>query len=225
MRCLFSILFLLAAGGLSSAAGPKAELLWPQGAPDAKGDNGFVPLFNGKDLTGWEGDKTVFRVQDGAIVGGSLKKPLPRNEFLTAAREYKNFELRAKCKLIGKKANGAIQIRSQRVAHSSEMIGYQPDMDVDRWGTIWDESRRNKVLAGPPSGQRDKYVKANGWNQYVIRCQGRRIQLWLNGVQTADYTEPDRSIPQTGLIGLQIHGGGPSEAWYKDIQIRELPEK
>ena len=81
------------------------------------------------------------------------------------------------------------------------------------------------MLAGPPSGQRDKYVKAGDWNQYVIRCEGRRVQLWVNGVKTVDYTEPDESIPQTGLIGLQIHAGGASEAWYKDIRIRELPEK
>ena len=78
------------------------------------------------------------------------------------------------------------------------------------------------VLAGPPNDQRAKVVKRDDWNEYVIRCQGRRIQLWINGTQTVDYTEPDETIEQNGLIGLQIHGGPPSEAHYKDIRIKVL---
>jgi hypothetical protein len=67
-----------------------------------------------------------------------------------------------------------------------------------------------------------KALKAGDWNEYVIRCTGPRLQLWLNGYQTVDYTEPDNSIEQTGLIGVQIHAGPPAEAWYKDITIRTL---
>ncbi len=66
-------------------------------------------------------------------------------------------------------------------------------------------------------------LKREDWNDYVIRCTGRRIQLWINGLQTVDYTEPDDKLEQTGIIGLQIHGGGPTEAWYKDLRIKELP--
>ena len=73
--------------------------------------------------------------------------------------------------------------------------------------------------------EQGKIVRRDQWNDYTIRCQGWRIQLWINGVQTVDYTEPDESIEQTGVIGLQIHGGPPSEAWYKEIRIKELPEK
>ena len=103
-----------------------------------------------------------------------------------------------------------------------EMIGYQADLGEGWWGCLYDESRRRKVLAGPPKPKREKIIKRNDWNQYVIRCQGRRLQLWINGQQTVDYTEPDASIPQQGIIGLQIHGGPPSEAWYKDIRIKEF---
>ncbi len=67
-----------------------------------------------------------------------------------------------------------------------------------------------------------KLIKPDDWNQYVIRCQGRRIQLWINDRQTVDYTEPDESLEQTGIIGLQIHAGAPGEAWYKDIEIKRL---
>jgi hypothetical protein len=116
-----------------------------------------------------------------------------------------------------------VQIRSQRIPDHHEMIGYQADLGDGWWGCLYDESRRRQVLAGPSAEKRQKVVKTEDWNQYRIRCRGRRIQLWVNGQATVDYTEPDESIPQKGLIGLQIHGGPPSEAWYKDILIKNLP--
>jgi len=193
-----------------------------RGAEVADQETGFVPLFDGKTLDGWEGNLDVFRVEDGAIVGGSLTKPVPRNEFLTTKKEYADFELRLRFKLLGKGANAGVQIRSQRVPNHHEMIGYQADLGDGWWGCLYDESRRRKVLAGPPNDQRGKIIKRDGWNEYVIRCRGRRIQLWINGTQTVDYTEPDEAIKQKGLIGLQIHGGPPSEARYKDIRIKVL---
>lgn len=191
-------------------------------AQDAQTEEGFVSLFDGKTLDGWEGNLEEFRVEDGAIVGGSLKRPVPRNEFLTAKREFRDFELRLKFKVLGDGANAGIQIRSRRVPNHHEMIGYQADLGQNWWGCLYDESRRNKVLAGPPEDKRSQVVKSNEWNEYRIRCEGRRIQLWINGQRTVDYTESDEKLEQVGLIGLQIHGGPPSEAWYKDIRIKEL---
>ncbi|NUQ63247.1 MAG: DUF1080 domain-containing protein [Pirellulales bacterium] len=183
---------------------------------------GFVLLFDGKSFQGWQGNQDVFRIDGGAIIGGSLEKPVPRNEFLTTAREYGDFELRLKFKVLGEGANAGVQIRSQRVPNHHEMIGYQADLGEGWWGCLYDESRRRKVLAGPPKDQRSKIIRRDDWNEYVIRAEGKRIQLWINGQPTVDYTEPDDSIPQRGLIGLQIHGGPPSEARYKEIRIKEL---
>ena len=182
-----------------------------------------VSIFDGKTLDGWDGDRTVFRVEDGAIVGGSLKAALPHNEFLTFKKEFADFELRLKVKLTGAdSANGGIQIRSRRVPNNDEMSGYQADMGQHYWASLYDESRRNKTLASPDPDELKKVLKHNDWNDYVIRCEGRHIQLWLNGLKTVDYTEPDEKLEQKGLIGLQIHGGPASEAWYKEIEIREL---
>jgi 3-keto-disaccharide hydrolase len=182
-----------------------------------------VAIFDGKTLNGWEGDLKVFRVEDGAIVGGSLKAALSHNEFLTSNKEYADFELRLKVKLTGAaSANGGIQFRSRRVPNNREMSGYQADMGQHYWGSLYDESRRNKTLAGPDPVELKKVLKPDDWNDYVIRCEGRHIQLWLNGLKTVDYTEPDEKLEQKGLIGLQIHGGPASEAWYKDIEIREF---
>jgi len=189
-----------------------------------QGPTSAISLFDGKTLRGWESNLDWFRVEDGAIVAGNLKKTIPRNEFLCTTKAYGDFELRLKVKLLGDPAhaNAGIQIRSRRIPNHNEMIGYQADMGQHYWGCLYDESRRNKILAQPAAEVLKKALKPGDWNQYVIRCEGRRVQLWLNGVQTVDYTEPDESIEQTGLIGLQIHSGPASEAWYKDIEIVEI---
>jgi len=183
---------------------------------------GATPLFDGKTFQGWEGNLKIFRIEDGAIVAGSLKDRIPHNDFLCTAKEYGDFELRLKFKVLGKGANAGVQIRSKRVPNHHEVSGYQADLGDGWWGCLYDESRRNKVLAGPAAADRPRPINRDDWNEYLIRCEGPRIQLWINGQQTVDYTEPDAAIPRTGIIGLQIHGGAPSEAWYRDITIREL---
>jgi hypothetical protein len=183
-------------------------------------DKDFVPLFDGKTLDGWSGNLKAFRVEDGCIVGGTLKERIPQNEFLTHKSEFAYFELRLKFKAIGKGVNGGVQIRSRRIPNHHEMIGYQADIGEGYWGSLYDESRRNKVLAKPDPAEVAKILKRDDWNDYVIRCEGKRIRLRLNGVLTCDYTEADAKLEQTGLIGLQIHGGGPSEVWYKDLRIK-----
>jgi len=183
-----------------------------------------VSLHDGKTFEGWEGNLDWFRVEDGAVVAGTLEKPIARNEFLCTKRAYSDFELRLKVRLLGDpaRANAGIQIRSKRIPNHHEMIGYQADMGQHYWGCLYDESRRRKILAQPDKETLAKALKLGDWNDYTIRCVGPRIQLWLNGVQTVDYTEPDAAIEQTGLIGLQVHGGPATEAWYKDIRIAEL---
>jgi hypothetical protein len=184
-----------------------------------------VSLFDGKTFNGWEGDTAkTFRIQDGAIVGGSLTDKVPRNEFLATTRPYTNFVLRLEFKLLGgPKANAGVQIRTQRIPNHHEVSGYQADMGDGWWGSLYDESRRNKVLAKADPQLTDKLVKRNEWNTYEIRCEGKRIRLAINGTQTVDYTEEDAKLPQFGIIAVQIHGGPPSEAWYRKIAIEELP--
>lgn len=188
-------------------------------------DGKAVSIFDGRTFAGWEGDTNKsFRIEDGAIVGGSLKERVPRNEFLCTTRSYTNFVLRVKFKLLGRGVNAGVQIRSARIPNHHEVSGYQADMaDPSWWGCLYDESRRRKTLAKSDMNELNKVLKRDDWNQYEIRCEGKRIRLSINGLQTVDYTEPDNAISQQGIIGLQIHGGPPSEAWYKDITIEELP--
>jgi hypothetical protein len=183
------------------------------------------PLFDGKTLAGWEGDtEKTWRVEDGAIVGGSLDQTVPRNEFLCTTKSYSDFELKVKFKLEGDKAkaNAGVQFRTKRIPNHHEVSGYQADVGQEYWGALYDESRRNKVLARPDKDVIDKLVKHGDWNEYVIRCEGLRIRLWLNGTQTVDFTETDDKVERSGIIGLQIHGGAKAKAFYKDIRIEEL---
>ena len=182
-----------------------------------------VALFDGKTFQGWEGDtKKTWRIENGALVGGSLTETVPRNDFLVTTRTYGNFILKLKFKLEGTEGfiNGGVQFRSQRLKEPAhEMTGYQADLGAKYWGSLYDESRRNKILVQADEGAIAKILKPNDWNDYEIHAEGRRIRLFLNGVQTVDYTEPDASIPQTGYIGLQIHGGGKAQVSYRDLSI------
>lgn len=183
---------------------------------------GFKLLFDGESFAGWEGNLDIFRIEDGAIVGGTLEAPVAHNDFLCTEQEYGDFELRLQVKLLGEDANAGIQFRTQRIPDHYEVRGYQADMGQQYWGCLYDEARRNAILAGITPEQAATLLRAGQWNDYVIRCEGPRIQLWLNDTLTVDYTEADESIPQTGIIGLQIHGGPPSEAWYRHVRIKTL---
>lgn len=181
-------------------------------------------LFDGKSLTGWEGNLNLFRVEKEAIVAGSLQHAIERNEFLCTTEDYGDFELRLEVKLVGEGANAGVQFRTKRIPNHHEVSGYQADMGDGWWGKLYDESRRNRVLAGPPeSVSMEKIVRKDDWNTYVIRCEGPRIRLWLNDQLTVDYTEADSQVDRSGVIAVQIHSGPPSEAWYRNIHLERLP--
>ena len=124
-----------------------------------------ISLFDGKTLAGWEGNLEMFRVEQGAIVAGSLKQSIPNNEFLCTKRRFDNFELRLKAKLVGDGENAGIQFRSKRIPNHFEVKGYQCDMGRGEgrliWGSLYDESRRRKFLAQGDNERLAKVFKPN----------------------------------------------------------------
>jgi hypothetical protein len=194
-------------------------------AAPTQGSPAAVPIFDGRTFNGWEGNLKLFRIEEGAIVGGSLREKIDRNEFLCTTTSYGDFELRLKVKLLGSDANGGVQFRTRRIPNDHEVSGYQADMGQGYWGSLYDESRRKKTLKAPDAAKIKGLVRASDWNDYVIRAEGKRIQLWLNNVQTVDYTEPDPRIEPSGVIAVQIHAGSPSEAWYMDITLTDLSRR
>ncbi len=185
--------------------------------------SGPASLFDGKTFDGWEGNLAHFRIEAGAIAAGTLAAAIERNEFLCTTRQFTDFELRLKVKLLGgDKANAGVQFRTARIPNHHEVSGFQADMGVGWWGALYDESRRKKVLQGPEPAKMKAVIKEGEWNDYTIRADGPRVQLSINGVQTVDYLEADPAIAGSGVICVQIHSGPPSEAWYRDITITEL---
>lgn len=187
----------------------------------------FHPIFDKKTFKGWEGDTiSTWYIENGMIMGGSLEKTVPHNQFLCTQKQYTNFILKLKIKLAGNEGfiNSGIQFRSKRLVNPAyEMEGYQADWGKGYWASLYDESRRNKTLIGPDTTQIKSWIKINDWNNYEVRAVNNKIKLCINGHQTVNYTETDPTISQTGKIGVQIHGGGKAQVAFKDIYIKELP--
>ncbi|MEZ5324302.1 MAG: DUF1080 domain-containing protein [Verrucomicrobiales bacterium] len=184
-------------------------------------------LFNGKDLTGWEGNAQVWRVEKGTILGGSLEGN-PQNEFLAFKERVDHFILKFEYKLTGTEGfiNGGVQFRSERVKEpANEMRGYQADIGAGFSGALYDESRRNKMLAQPTPELLDMTEKKDDWNTYEVRAEGSRIQLFLNGVKTVDYIETEEDIEEDGLIALQIHGNCKAVIAFRNLTLTKLQDE
>jgi hypothetical protein len=184
-------------------------------------------LFDGKTFAGWNGDTTnTWRIENGEVVAGSPDRAAPRNEFLATDKEFENFELRLEYKMDCTSGwNAGVQFRSQRVPNHHEVIGYQADIAPGITGGLYDESRRRKMLDVPPKELQEKALalSKDGWHEYTIHAEGRRIRLLINGRQLLDYMEPDETIPLTGMIALQIHGGLKGTVRYRNLRLIELP--
>ena len=119
-----------------------------------------------------------------------------------------------------------MQFRSARIAGDHEVSGYQCDVGTawnrPVWGGLYDESRRRKMLAEGPADLLPKWVKEGEWNELSIRAVGNKINLSVNGHPTIEYIEQDAKIARDGIIGLQIHSGPPTEAWYRNIRIQVI---
>ncbi|MDZ4808165.1 MAG: DUF1080 domain-containing protein, partial [Bacteroidota bacterium] len=137
---------------------------------------------------------------------------------------FGDFELMLEFKITGTGfVNAGVQFHSERSKNPAyEMIGYQADLGEGYWASLYDESRRNLTIVQPDSALIQKILKPATWNRFKIKSVGRRIRIWLNDVQTVDYSEPDEKIIHTGKIALQVHGGGKALAAYRNIKIIRL---
>lgn len=177
------------------------------GACNAQQKDGWKPLFNGKDLQGWEqlNGKAKYEVVDGAIVGTTV--PDEPNSFLTTKEKYGDFILELEL-LVDNSMNSGIQIRSESKSdyQNGRVHGYQVEIDPSEraWsGGIYDEARRGWLypLELNPEGQ--KAFKHDQWNKYRIEAIGNSIRTWVNGVPTANVHD---AMTPSGFIALQVHG-------------------
>ena len=181
--------------------------------------DGFTPLFNGKNLDGWDGDPRLWKAQDGMIIGSTEGVPLEYNSFLMTKKTYANFILKAQAKL--RNHNSGIQFRSEEVPGLRWAVrGYQADMaENNYWGCIYEERGKRGVMVNGWKDKAEKVVKLKDWNDLELLCDGDHINLKVNGLETADLHD---SLKLDGIIALQLHKGPPMQVYFRNMQIKEL---
>ena len=213
-----------------------------QALPAGQSEDGWVNLFNGKDLDGWvqRGGKAQYKVEDGQIVGSTV--PNTGNSFLCTKRDYGDFVLELEFK-VDPNLNSGVQIRSHVYDHDTtvewkgktikidagRVHGYQVEIDPDvkrgrMWtGGIYDEGRRGWLADLEHNEPARKAFKPGEWNQFHIECRGDSIKTRLNGVAAADLKD---ALTPTGFIGLQVHAVGkreePLEVRFRNLRIKEV---
>ena len=211
---------------------------------------GFVEIFNGKDLTGWEGNPKLWSVQDGAITGQTTAENSTKgNTFLIWTNgTVADFELHCSYKLTPGDskgfANSGIQYRS-KVANPANWVvhGYQADMEAgpSYSGILYEEggrgilAQRGEKVVVPQDGKKQVVgsvgnaaeigasIKKGDWNDYVIIAQGNHLQQFINGKQTMDLVDEEvAKRAMSGILALQLHAGPPMMAQFKNIRIKKL---
>jgi putative heme-binding domain-containing protein len=207
----------------------------------ASAQDGFKPLFNGKDLTGWDGNPELWKVENGEIFGTTTgPEQLAYNQFLIwRGGVVKNFELKAKIKQAGN--NTGIQYRSNENTDKKWSIrGYQCDIhpNVPYRAMMYEEGGRGIVSQNGQSvvidpsgvkwlaGEHDP-VEADiaEWHEYTIIAKGNHLVHQIDGKTTmelTDFEEAKRSLE--GLVAFQIHRGPAMEVHIKDVMLKELPD-
>lgn len=186
-----------------------------------------VSLFDGVTLNGWravnEENSKYWSVVDSVITGGDGITNIPTNTYLHTTESYKDFELRFLFRITGDHEKGLINsgVQYRSIIEDNKIIGYQADIGKGYWGDIYDEHRRAKLVGGDLSTL--KYIlNEDGWNSYIVRCQGNIHKLYINGVKVNEYIETDPKIPSKGVIGIQLHSGGNAKIEFKHITITLL---
>src|SRR5688500_14410079 len=208
-------------------------------------EDGFKPLFSGKDLSGWDGDPKFWSVKDGALTGQTTaENPTKGNTFIIWTNGVvDDFELRAKFKITGgNRANSGIQYRSKKI-EGWVIGGYQADFEGgDTYSGILYEERGRGILAqrgqktiirdnGKPevvgsvgdSKEIQSKIKKEDWNEYHIIARGNHLTHKINGVTTVDVVDEDaKNRAMSGLLALQLHAGPPMVVQFKDVEFKRL---
>src|SRR5262249_48742018 len=201
-----------------------ALALAPWGVAARGGDDKGGSLFNGRDLTGWEGLIDDYRsVKDGAITGAT-PKGLKFNTFLCSKKKYGDFEMTFEVRLKDGKGNSGVQIRSKIInAERFAVGGPQADIGEGYWGSLYGEAFGGMMKQSPPALVK-KVVKQADFNDYSIRCVGKHVTIKINGETMVDGGLPQR--PDEGIIAWQLHAGFKSmEVTFKDIEFKDLSKR
>ncbi len=216
-------------------------------APDA---DGFITIFNGKDLTGWGGLESFWSVKDGVISGHETKEGSKQTFLTLTSTNVSDFELHIKYKFATPDGNSGIQYRSKLIDPATWRVGgYQADCDAKGGydGSIYDEAsiaggrgtmsnRGAKTTWDADNKRHDdkltesnedlkKIIKIGDWNDVVLIAKGNHVTYTINGHLTTDLTDESPKALKEGVLALQLHAGFTMEVQFKDIRIKLLNDK
>jgi hypothetical protein len=183
-----------------------------------------TPLFfDGKTLAGWEGLTSLWQVRNGSLVGSTYPRGVPFTTFLCSRQSYKDFELSFSVRLKDGIGNSGVQFRSVLIdARRFAVKGPQADIGESCWGSLYGEFM--PVLAKQaPRDVVERALKPKDFNDYWVRCVGKRCTIRLNGVITVNDNFP--AMPDEGIIAWQLHAGGPMDVVFKDIHFIDLSRR
>lgn len=217
-----------------------------QPTPLNESNEGFVPIFNGTSLEGWEGDSRYWRVENGEIVGEVTPATLlKQNNFLIwRGGQPANFELKVEFRITAQ-GNSGINYRSEEIDGTKYLLrGYQADIDGANKYTGQNYEERGRTFLAPrgtityaATGQKPaiithigsaddlkQYVKNGDWNEYHVIARGNVLIHILNGHLMCEVIDDDTEHRKmSGLIGVQVHVGPPMKIEYRSIQLKQLP--
>jgi serine/threonine protein kinase len=182
---------------------------------------GNVEFFNGKDLTGWGGVPSAWKVVNGAIVG-KLPGWQDQSTFLCTQREFGNFELRFSVRLLNGAGTSGVQVRSKLVdAAQYDVTGPQVRITSEAIGGVYSHGTGTGWMS-LPEADLDRVLEPDEFNAYTIRAVGKRLTVVVNGKAVVDQQFPE--MADTGVIAFLLHGTQKvDEVTFKDIEFRELP--
>ena len=169
-------------------------------------------------LDGWDGKAKYWKAEDGAVTGQS-SEPIPKNDFVWAPGEVRDFYLAVDVKLEPNEANAGIQFRSKQINDYGQAKGYQADMGKDVWGRLYYEQGRGKL---DWNDRAEPAVKPGEWNRYEILAVGPAIWTAING--TLGVALLDINGERAGKIAFQIHAGDPQKAMYRVVSLVHNPK-
>jgi len=199
-------------------------------ADEKAAGEGWVSLFDGKTLDGWEqkNGTATYEVKDGAVLGSTVEGS--PNSFLCTTKDYGDFELEFEVKVLRDDLNSGVQIRSHSKPDVKDGRVHGPQVEIEnspgRAGFIYGEATTGKWISPGPEDKLTDAFKNGEWNKYRVKAVGPTIETWINGEKITETThEKDTNPTEPGFIGLQVHsyrGEHPAQVMWRNIRIREL---
>ena len=183
-------------------------------AADSSDSQGWIMLFNGKDLSGWKVPEPNpwWKVENGVLVGNQA--PGKKGNIIYTEKTFKDVVLEADCRWNGEIDSGFFFRKPQLQVQ----IGISRSEKRDLTGSLYGKDK----YKGKYAHDVEKALKVGDWNHFKVEVKGNRWQVWLNGTQVLDWTDKENLYKDAGPIGLQIHPGLEMKVEFRDVKAKEL---